>query len=101
MLGVLGIAPHHPALDRTQRKVVKVAFVDSLTSSVVKGKRKKGGVWFDQTHPVCVVSCNDGNEYSINAMVRSRYSIQINQLPIEGYLGIRLGQFVPKLCHFR
>ena len=61
--------------DKKKRLVEKVSFMSkgkNLADFQVSGKRKKGGTWLDPTHPLCMITCNDGTEYSVSASIRAR-----------------------------
>jgi glycine cleavage system H lipoate-binding protein len=67
---IVGIAPTHKMFQN--RKVVKIDFnvaKQDRSKSVVKGKRKKGGIILKPEANLAQVTCDDGTEYMLKACV--------------------------------
>ena len=54
----------------------------SLLDNEVQGKRKKGGIWVDESTVLCEITCDDNSSYSICSCLRGRL-IEVNTRLLE------------------
>uniref|UniRef100_A0A7S3LR36 C3H1-type domain-containing protein n=1 Tax=Aplanochytrium stocchinoi TaxID=215587 RepID=A0A7S3LR36_9STRA len=80
----IGLAPGHGALNKKKRKVTKIDFIvneKNIADFKVSGKRKKGGIWFVASHPLCTIECDDGSKYLVKASIRCKlYEVNLTLL---------------------
>lgn len=48
----------------------------------MQGKRKKGGIWVDETTILCEITCDDGSVYKIPSCIRARLA-EVNSRLLE------------------
>ncbi|KAM7457511.1 hypothetical protein BLSTO_01726 [Blastocystis sp. subtype 1] len=100
---IVSLAFGHEILTKG-KKCVKVEFGVKLMTGINQGKRKKGGIWVDETTILCEITCDDGSVYKIPSCIRARLA-EVNSRLLEepnllnekprtdGYIGL----FIPKV----
>lgn len=76
-LCIVGLSPFHPALqpqasvssnETCAHPIIAVNFDvanKNRLENVVKGKKKKGGIWLEPHSPICSLECRNGNSYFV------------------------------------
>ncbi|XP_065840330.1 protein Abitram-like [Oscarella lobularis] len=100
---VICLAPSHPIVTSPCRKVLKVDYKISestdRTANVVKGKRKRGAQWLNPLSPLCIITCDDGSQYTVYSCIRGsllEVNDQLTSCPdlvrtktlMEGYIAV-------------
>ncbi|CBK22195.2 uncharacterized protein [Blastocystis hominis] len=73
---IVSLAFGHDIITKGKR-CVKVVFGKGkdhrdLVKNDVSGKRKKGGIWVEESTILCEITCDDGSVYKIAACIRAR-----------------------------
>jgi len=96
-LCIIGVAKTH-SMFAANRTVTDVCY--KLDCSDVTGKKKKGAVKCEQSSVLAVVTCNDGTEWAVKAVVPSKL-IEINPRVVEDPSLLQVHPFPMRFCCFR